>query len=235
MSNGCLDPSPQIDLTFTGTFPAPRALRATPILSPTYGNGLENKSNGMYTPSPVYLPGSQFPSVAVDDGTLVILYIGGQSWMFRYNFQTDFPTDPWEFIGGAPNLARRDAQGTHAPVGNDTWQTTLTGDIAGPSVTLPVAGVYLVEFGHVGIPAKIGSRNQSGVSVNGADPTDNNTASVANAATAINGNYESASRMTQLSGLSAGDVVSLRYRDGGDSGTSYFNRRWIAVTPVRCH
>lgn len=227
MAGPCLDPSPQIDLTVTGS---PPALRATPILSPDAGNGLQNRTNGMWTPSAPPLVAGSLPSSPVDGDE--ILYVAESTnrtlWHLRYD-AAETTTYKWKFVGGFPLFAKRDPNGTIAASGGNAWTNLAASDVAGPSVVLPLAGFYLMEFGaQIDAPVD-GSVAQVGVSAQGFDPANEDTASNANVRTVS----VSGSRDPLIAAIAAGTSMRLMYRAGTGTGTATYGKRWIKGTPLK--
>lgn len=236
MSNGCLDPSPQISLTFTGAFPSPRALRATPVPSPRYGNSLQNLGDGIYSQGIVDLNNSgtvsSLPSPAtLQDGQIVRFQGDGYSWLFAYN-ATSLYTNKWEFVGGPPLYTVLDDAGTLSPGGSDQWADP-GGSGPGPSLQAPLNATYIVDFGFHGIPAAVNHRLQMGIALAGVLPADSATTSIPATITDNLTNYGASSRRFVSGGMQANDVFKAVYRDGASSGTSHIAHRWISITPIR--
>jgi hypothetical protein len=222
MPAGCLAPNEYIDLEMSGT---PNALVATPLLSSEYGNVLQLLAgDGMYVPGLTALGGAAFPS-SPPAGTLVSFGpTPGVDWTFRYDPGSS-TTFKWEFIGGGWWYSVNEGTANFSPAGSNAWRDSPT---PGPDVIPPLDGVYQVHFGARVNPAVSGNQAQIGISVGGADPTDNNVAANGQ------GNSISVSRLTQVT-VTASQRLRCQYRDAAPSGTNAFDNRFLAVIPVRCN
>ena len=129
----------------------------------------------------------------------------------------------WEFVGGSPMRA--------VVVTRESTTSLTYADLAtaGPAVTVPLAGDYLVDHGATIDSAASGWGIQS-VDPGGAGvPSDDDSISLSRA-DATNREI-SASKEIRLNGLAASDSVAAKYRT---SGASYaFSRRYVSVRPVR--
>jgi hypothetical protein len=226
MSDPCLDPSPQIDLTLIGG-----ALRATPILSPDFGNGFENRGNGIWTPGRPQIV-TALPSSPSDGDPIAVRIPTGASgsgfWRFIYD-ASETSAFKWLFTGGAALYARRNNSGTISPSGLDNWVTLSATDAAGPSVVLPFSGYYNGHFGARVDSAADGAIARVGISVQGSDPSATDEAVNANSrTTSIMGTHD-----PMANSYGAGDTLRLMYRCSGSTGTATFQERWMSVLPVK--
>lgn len=173
------------------------------------------------------LPGSP------NDGDLFILVDNvttpTYSWMVRYVAAK--ASNKWVFIGGAP--ARSFVQ-TNETTSSTSFTALAT---AGPSVTVPVAGDYLVEWGSWVYPNSaddINSNGFHGYDVGGTGAVD--TTAIIFLSTIIEGGTNSnrsggtgASQRVHT-GLAASTALVSKYRVTGN--TWNFQQRWMHVTPI---
>lgn len=222
--SGCVTDSAWIGLSYVGT---PNSLVATPILSAAPGNGMELLTDGIWVPGWEDLVGGGFPSSPHDGMVVKAAITSNISWTFRYNPRST-ASNKWEFIGGADLYADVESLGTIASsvaTGNfGAWLDLAGTDVRGPDFVPPFNGTYNISFGADMNPVN-GESCQVGLSIAGADPNDDDTA------TCGSGKFSSVTRRQQKA-LNGGDLIRLYYRGGG-TGTNSFTRRWISVTPVR--
>lgn len=166
------------------------------------------------------LPGS--PS----DGDEYILVDSTSSptyqWRFRYHSGSS-NTDKWEFVGGAPAVS---AVATSESTSSATYAALAT---AGPSVTLPRAGVYDIEIGAFMYCYNGGSGSFMSYDIGGTGAVDADAARHLEADTAL-ASQSSVSRLSRQTGLTA-VTLTAKYKTNGTS--SAFANRWMKVTPVR--
>lgn len=146
------------------------------------------------------------------------------AWRFRFNSTSG----KWDFIGGPPIFAEVTAEETTTSV----TYTALT--TAGPSITLPVAGDYLVQigcatnsvsgFGHH-------SRMSYDIGATAAVDADSCYGRNVNSGTGYE-NMFSVSRLRKKTGLSA-VTLTAKYRSSSASVTARFAERWMSVLPIR--
>ena len=99
---------------------------------------------------------------------------------------------------------------------------------AGPSVTVPIAGVWEISFG-AKMGADAGWGGLAAVKLGGAAASDNEAIEHGNPAGA--NVWVSASR-TLVRTLAAGTVLKMQYKNNG-GGSAYFARRFIVARFVR--
>jgi hypothetical protein len=97
---------------------------------------------------------------------------------------------------------------------------------AGPSVTVPTGGVYLIEFGAYMRNATAGVSALMSYNVNGSGAADTLAAQVDSGVAANGGSGSAAYQQT----LAAGAVVTAVYK--ASAGTASFGRRWLKVTHI---
>lgn len=138
----------------------------------------------------------------------------GVVWHLRYRAAAP-GAFKWEFVGGSDLFARTDA-----PV------PTTTDAVAGPTITVPVAGEYAVEY--EAFVQRDGNPTGSLYAVVGLVVA--GTAKDECGHNVPNGGIYSGQRPQHT--IAAGQAFALRYRtDGGISAT--FSRRILRVRPVR--
>jgi hypothetical protein len=141
----------------------------------------------------------------------------GIVWNFRYNLQSA-STYKWEFVGGPPVY--------HQVAAAASTTSPITG---GPTLTLPLAGEYLVTAScHCDTTVATNGRPVMSIYANGS------LVSEAYTDLAQNENDELIrTRLVTLAG--AGQVIEMRYRSGGGTGGQVhtFSDRFLYITPVR--
>lgn len=161
------------------------------------------------------LPGS--PSV----GDVVIYRAdatNGVHWQLVYDGVGSYP---WKFIGGAPLWAENT---TNVSTSASTYQTTNM-----PTITIPLAGDYMMEFG--GFTQKttggVGVADMKfGLHVNGVTLAD---CGESNSTLNDGGN---AHRIFRATGITAAHVADLRVKSSGGLQAT-FQARYIQAVPVR--
>jgi hypothetical protein len=142
----------------------------------------------------------------------------GFYWVFVYdNSET---TLKWKYIGGPPLLSEIATSETTA---STTYVDLAT---AGPSVTLPRAGDYIVSHGNSCFCA-VGSKQFQTVKIGAAAATD----AKACIHDAVN-LTDTPAKTFRVSGAAASDVLKLMYRNNV-TNTGTWLERWISVVPVR--
>lgn len=143
-------------------------------------------------------------------------------WRFRYNAGSS-NTDKWEFIGGAPVYA---AVETSQTTTSTSYAALAT---AGPTITVPRAGVYRVEFGcNLFCNAAVGNTAVASYDVGAVAATDADSISAGDASST---GQHTVSRMNQHTGITASTAFTMKYKVTSNTGT--FKSRWMAITPVR--
>lgn len=141
-------------------------------------------------------------------------------WRFRYNAGSS-NTDKWEFVGGTPALIVVETAETTASASYAALAT------AGPSFTVPRAGVYEIAIGtkmaHTTNATGAHSFDIGGTGAVDADAVDHQQT---NAAIVFN-----AMREVQKVGLAASTALVSKYKTS--VATATFSKRWMRVTPVR--
>jgi len=145
----------------------------------------------------------------------------GVVWQFRYNADS-VSTYKWEFIGGG---ALEDNIGVGAAF--ETTTSTSYTDLAttGPTITVPLAGDYLVKTWANSVSSVAGNVTQLAVKI-GAAATADASAGI------LGANANSASQAgTAILTAAALDDLKMQYKVSAGTG-SWRNRR-MTITPIR--
>lgn len=142
----------------------------------------------------------------------------GRNWYLKYNLNSA-SAFKWECIGGRPLVSEVATDQTTASVSYIALGT------AGPSIALPLAGDYDVEFGAVcgvsGVGNGFMSYDTGGTAATDAEGQQN---------AVVSGVANSLMRARRRTGLTA---VTLTAKYRAVSGTCSFGNRWMRVMPVR--
>ncbi len=200
----------------------PRTWSAAELVTAAKMNEIRDSlraSGGTYSTNVPSSPNDQDQFTYPADST------NGVSWEFKYA-SGSASTYKWQFVGGAPMFAAVATDETRSG-------STAYGDLAttGPSITLPRAGDYEVDWGAT-IYADQNEIPRVAVKRGVTATSDNDAASAGN----INGSAVvapgiSVARSIVMTGMSASDVVKLEYRCS--AGTVNFQMRWLKIRPVR--
>jgi hypothetical protein len=148
----------------------------------------------------------------------------GVVWRFRYR-SASTSAYKWEFIGGGQ-------LDSYVATQQSTSATTTVG-LSGPSVTVPLAGDYLVTGGAVCAVNSAG--NLAGFIFKGTGDSDAVWSSTYVYSTlnyaSVYGN--SASGIQKKTGQTANQVIEMRYAVSNGAYIAYFNNRFMTVTPIR--
>lgn len=146
----------------------------------------------------------------------------GVYWFFQYD--SSQATYKWVFMGGAPL--------SHEILTDESTTSITYVDLAtvGPTLTLPRAGDYKVEFGAQLNNASAGTGTVAAIK-RGAAATSDNDAIVHTLPTTANLVTTNA-RAIVLTGMAASDVVKMQYKSGGATA-AHALRRWMMITPIR--
>lgn len=145
----------------------------------------------------------------------------GVVWALKYN-SGSASAYKWECVGGASMCLE--------VATDETTASTTYVDLAtvGPSITVPRAGDYEVEWGASVWNATGGVAEYVAVKRGAAATADADAATVSPAQAAPG---TSIARKKVFTGLAASDVLKLQCKVNG--GTGHFIFRWISVRPVR--
>ena len=161
------------------------------------------------------------PSVTTEG--FQIIYDTGTSgirWQFVYD-TTDGTTYPWLFIGGPPLTARVN---TDESTSSGMYDALAT---AGPSVTVPLAGDYIVRGNSNSYNSGVAT-NLHSYDIGGTGAVTQDAGQVAIAAA----NYSAMLPFENIhTGIAASTAFVSKYAT--TAGTANFRYRWLSVTPVR--
>lgn len=170
--------------------------------------------------------GSTLPSSpsAGDEYYYVADSTNGVVWHLRYKDGTN----KWEFIGGAPLAAVQDT-GTSSTLSSATYVYDLT-TIDGPSLTVPLAGIYRMEFG---FDVSINSNNQTAVMGLHTSSTANTnliTGAELSVETISSGHTVTSAKFVHYYALTASTIYAQFKTTGG---TATVSNRWISLIPSK--
>ena len=162
----------------------------------------------------------QYQSSTMRDGATNV--IGGVVWTFRYN-SANTSSYKWEFVGGSAWVSKVDTAETTTSAAYAALAT------AGPSITVPLAGVYAVSYGSKQDYTVITSNRIAYHSIDIGAAAASDSDAVVSSHPNIVGLLQTPSTTTTLT-LAAGDAVVSKYRTGAD--TVRFQKRFLSVVPV---
>lgn len=143
-------------------------------------------------------------------------------WRFRYS-STNAGSYKWEFCGGSPAIA---SVATDENTNSTSYVALAT---AGPTITLPAAGDYIVELG-CAVHANAGAVCFASMSydIGGTGAVDGDRV-VATTNVSSSTGADNIARAVKKSGLTA-VALTAKYKVSGNSAG--FINRWLKVTPV---
>lgn len=148
-------------------------------------------------------------------------------WHLRY--RAAGTTYKWEFLGGPP--WQEEIYTEQSVICDSTWRDPAT---AGPSITVPLAGVYLVSYSANGMANGAAQTIATGVNV-GTGWANPYSGGLGQARTYVAGGvqYENFSIAHMLMTVAANDVIRQKYwgNAGGGQYTS-FSTRVLSIIPV---
>ena len=167
-------------------------------------------------------PVSTLPTAPVDGEVAIYSHSQGK-WALKYQDSDAY----WYFVGGAPLFAVIDTlQGTAAT--HTTYQALTT---AGPSITVPLAGDYIIEIASFQLHSVADTSQFHSYSLNdGGTAASDTWAATSNAPNTSY--YSSASSQRKHTGLTAATAIASMYRSAAANQAS-FNSRSMSVLPVR--
>lgn len=145
---------------------------------------------------------------------------GNVAWLLKYRASDS----KWYFIGGPPLHVEVAAEESIASTAYGVLST------AGPSITIPLLGDYIVEQGAAVYTAGVNSYIYMSYAIGATAASDLDALEMRGTGT---GNLPqmAGSRRKRKTGLAAGTVLASRYRASVTSAA--FKNRWMAVTPLR--
>jgi len=157
-------------------------------------------------------------------GDIWIYPFTGGYWMFVYD--SNETTYKWKFVGGSSMFSEI--------LSDDTTNSTSYVDpgVNGPSITVPRAGDYEIEFGarvYSGNPS-VGTSVYISLAIGATAPSDNDA--ISPEFTTAN-EQKNQSRKLVKTGLSASDVVKMQFKVAGAGNAAHIQNRWLSVKPRR--
>lgn len=148
----------------------------------------------------------------------------GINWALRYDANIA-DSYKWTFEGGAPLH--------HTIATEQSTASTSYADLStvGPTVTVPKAGVYRVDYGASLINNTAESDVVVGVKYSAGTPTDTESIQAEGIVSGGGANRTAQSRSIVVTVTSDSQIVKLQYKVG--SSTGVYRNRWIIVTPIR--
>jgi len=169
--------------------------------------------------------GTTLPASPVDgqEYTLVdSLTAPTYAWRFRYSTAIS-DAHKWVYIGGAPASSEVAAQETT----NSGSYVALT--TAGPSFTVPRAGIYELQHGMTFY--NVSNLNRGAMTLKLAAAAANDAEWVLCGSDTVDARASNA--RIQRKTLAAADLIAAQYRLVSGTGYSGFRERWLKVSPVR--
>lgn len=172
----------------------------------------------------VYGTGASPPGSPVDGMIWRLPAASGSGIYWWFQYDSSQATYKWVFMGGAPM--------SHEILTDETTASTTYVDLAtvGPTLTLPRAGDYKVEFGVQMNNTTAGSGGLSAIKRGAAATSDNDSVFTIIPTTASL--TTTAARTIILAAMAASDVVKMQYKTSG-AGTMHALKRWMMITPIR--
>lgn len=147
----------------------------------------------------------------------------GVKWMFQYR-SASAHAYKWEFIGGAPLFADVPAEESTTTTG--AWVDLAT---AGPSVTVPLTGDYVVALGSRTYAGGAGTVTNHTPSFGGATPV--LADGIQEYQQTVGGISRHDSIERKKTGLAAGTTIVSKYST--NYNPTYWLGRWLRATPIR--
>lgn len=221
MADPCLESNQWVNLSMS----ASSQLQVNLVPSTRSTNSFRLDADG------IYVPGFQ-------ESTSAPSAISGDMWRYEND---DDPTIQWAFVfseaagawvwlGGSPLYDEVQASGTRAGSGSPVYGdlTAAGGGGTGPAVTVPFAGLYVIEFGAL-VNAGV---NNSPIFMS---PSIGGVAAV-DADSLRSGTTYSVSMMRRLTKTvgTAGAVIQMKYKNTGTGADpdGSFSQRWLSVRPL---
>lgn len=198
----------------SGTSQVPIALRVSKIV---------NQNDGLkpfWTPPIV----TQLPSQAtVGDQVLYAAdATNGVYWQLQYD---GLGTYPWKFVGGPPLTAQIDTD-ENIVAGTTTYTALAT---AGPSITLALAGDYVISQGCRGYPFATNQTLFMSYDIGATSASDNDSVLL----DCASGFGENGSRTRLKTAIAASTAIVSKYKHSSTGAGANFMNRWMTITPVR--
>lgn len=198
----------------------PEALPDTPVHDfPGAQRNFENLLKRSVPDQPAALPANPFDGQVID---YVADAANGVVWRFRYR-AASASAFKWELIGGSPleaHVAAAETQGTTAVYGALTTP--------GPSITVPLAGDYLVTIGAEITNNTAATANMMSYDVGGTGAVDADRIILVLFSASEQSNHE---RTKLKTALAAATALVAKYKTSGGTGT--YLERTMLVLPRR--
>jgi len=149
----------------------------------------------------------------------------GVIWHLRYSG----PTNKWEYVGGAP-LAAVQNTGTSSTLTSTTYTYDIT-TIDGPSIIVPLAGTYRIEFGF----DASNSNNDKTIGMGLFTSSTANTGLINGAELSIpchnNGETYTSAKFVHYYTFVTAPTIYAQFKTSGNTAT--VSNRWIAIIPSK--
>ena len=165
------------------------------------------------------LPGSP------TDGQVVYYVADGTNgvvWQLRYR-SASTSSYKWEFVGGPQLISSVEA--------NQNRANAAYGDLGtvGPSITVPLAGDYIINIGFTGNNGNAGQLARMSYAIGGSAAADADSVFYLTSVAA--GNFATVTRPKLKTAIAANSAIVAKYRTDGVS--VFFQDRFMEITPVR--
>jgi hypothetical protein len=180
--------------------------------------------------APMRVTPAEFAALTPVDGLEVYLRVddaAGVVWHLRYNAGSS-SAYKWEYLGGAPQSHRVDAQQTSAAAAYSDLATV------GPQIVVPRIGEYRAQFGCRIDRSAADSWGEVTLALGGALPgnyADNAITYGFDTGSAFAHTSRSVPVILFTTDTTAGRTVKMQYTTPG--ATVSFMRRWLEITPIR--
>jgi hypothetical protein len=146
----------------------------------------------------------------------------GTVWHLRYRSAAT-GSYKWEFVGGSQLISTVFA--------NENRANSAYGDLAtsGPSITVPLAGDYIVTIGFTGNNGQAGQQGRMSYAIGGTAASDSDCVFYVTSVAA--GNYATVTKPQLKTAISSNTAITAKYRTDGSS--VFFQDRFMQIIPVR--
>jgi hypothetical protein len=215
----------------TGTYPNP-TLSTTGVNAGTYSNVTVDTKGRVSAGTKIDYGTGPLPTSpsAGDEYYYVADSTDGVVWHLRYKDSTN----KWEFVGGAP-LAAVQNIGTSSTLNAATLGTSyvyaLTSGVSGPSLTVPFAGTYRIEFGF----DASNSNNDKIIGMGLFTSSTANTNLINGAELSIschaNGETYTSAKFVHYYTFATAPTIYSQFKNSANTAT--VSNRWISITPSK--
>jgi hypothetical protein len=146
----------------------------------------------------------------------------GVVWHLRYRSAAT-GSYKWEFVGGPQLISSVEA--------NQNRANAAYGDLGtvGPSITVPLAGDYIINIGFTGNNGQAGQAGRMSYAIGASAAADADAVFYLTSVAA--GNYATVTRPKLKTAIAANSAIVAKYRTDGVS--VFFQDRFMEITPVR--